>query len=110
MVLINLSTNSYKFTIKGKIIFRGVSMPKEKKLELWQNIVEKDLILMNLKKTDIFMFMKKSRIKCRWFWSGPDYSNIVIAFIIVLYIHFLEIKDIFLFFKFLIIIIFFIII
>ena len=31
MVLINLLTNSYKFTMKGHIILRAVSMPKEKK-------------------------------------------------------------------------------
>ena len=31
MVLINLLTNSYKFTMKGHIIVRAVSMPKEKK-------------------------------------------------------------------------------
>ena len=31
MVLINLLTNSYKFTIKGKIVVRAVSIPKEKK-------------------------------------------------------------------------------
>ena len=34
MVLINLLTNSYKFTIKGKIIVRAVSMPKEKKIRI----------------------------------------------------------------------------
>ena len=31
MVLINLLTNSYKFTIKGHIVVRAVSIPKEKK-------------------------------------------------------------------------------
>jgi signal transduction histidine kinase len=34
MVLINLLTNAYKFTIKGKIIVRAVSMPKEKKIRI----------------------------------------------------------------------------
>ncbi len=34
MVLINLLTNSYKFTKKGKIIVRAVSMPKEKKIRI----------------------------------------------------------------------------
>ena len=34
MVLINLLTNSYKFTTKGKIIVRAVSMPKEKKIRI----------------------------------------------------------------------------
>ena len=34
MVLINLLTNSYKFTIKGKIIVRAVSIPKEKKIRI----------------------------------------------------------------------------
>ena len=31
IVLINLLTNSYKFTLKGKIVVRAVSIPKEKK-------------------------------------------------------------------------------
>jgi len=34
MVLINLLTNSYKFTIKGKIIVRAVSIPKERKIRI----------------------------------------------------------------------------
>ena len=34
MVLINLLTNSYKFTIKGHIVVRAVSMPKEKKIRI----------------------------------------------------------------------------
>ena len=34
MVLINLLTNSYKFTVKGKIIVRAVSIPKEKKIRI----------------------------------------------------------------------------
>lgn len=34
MVLINLLTNSYKFTIKGHIIVRAVSMPNEKKIRI----------------------------------------------------------------------------
>ena len=34
MVLINLLTNSYKFTIKGKIVVRAVSIPKEKKIRI----------------------------------------------------------------------------
>ena len=34
MVLINLLTNSYKFTTKGKIIVRAVSIPKEKKIRI----------------------------------------------------------------------------
>ena len=34
MVLINLLTNAYKFTIKGKIIVRAVSIPKEKKIRI----------------------------------------------------------------------------
>ena len=34
MVLINLLTNAYKFTIKGKIIVRAVSMPKERKIRI----------------------------------------------------------------------------
>ena len=35
MVLINLLTNSYKFTIKGHIVVRAVSMPKEKKIRIF---------------------------------------------------------------------------
>ena len=34
MVLINLLTNSYKFTIKGHIVVRAVSIPKEKKIRI----------------------------------------------------------------------------
>ena len=34
IVLINLLTNSYKFTAKGKIIVRAVSMPREKKIRI----------------------------------------------------------------------------
>ena len=34
MVLINLLTNSYKFTIKGHIVVRAVSMPKQKKIRI----------------------------------------------------------------------------
>ena len=34
IVLINLLTNSYKFTTKGKIIVRAVSIPKEKKIRI----------------------------------------------------------------------------
>ena len=34
IVLINLLTNSYKFTVKGKIVVRAVSMPKEKKIRI----------------------------------------------------------------------------
>ena len=34
IVLINLLTNAYKFTTKGKIIVRAVSIPKEKKIRI----------------------------------------------------------------------------
>ena len=34
LFLINLSTNSYKFTIKGHIVVRAVSIPKEKKIRI----------------------------------------------------------------------------
>ena len=34
IVLINLLTNSYKFTVKGSIVVRAVSIPKEKKIRI----------------------------------------------------------------------------
>ena len=62
MVLINLLTNSYKFTIKGHIVVRAVSMPKEKKIRILVKDSGKGFNPKEFKKMDVFMSMKEIKI------------------------------------------------
>ena len=61
MVLINLLTNSYKFTIKGKIIVRAVSMPKEKKIRILVKDSGKGFNMSEFKKNGCFYIYEKNQ-------------------------------------------------
>ena len=61
MVLINLLTNAYKFTIKGKIIVRAVSMPKEKKIRILVKDSGKGFDPNNLKKNGCFYIYERNQ-------------------------------------------------
>ena len=61
MVLINLLTNSYKFTIKGKIIVRAVSMPKEKKIRILVKDSGKGFNMKEFKKNGCFYIFEKNQ-------------------------------------------------
>ena len=60
MVLINLLTNSYKFTIKGHIVVRAVSIPKEKKILV---ILKKEVHYFILILPILFLIMMKYILK-----------------------------------------------
>ena len=61
MVLINLLTNSYKFTTKGKIIVRAVSMPKEKKIRILVKDSGKGFNMKEFKKNGCFYLYEKNQ-------------------------------------------------
>jgi len=61
MVLINLLTNSYKFTIKGKIVVRAVSIPKEKKIRILVKDTGKGFNPNEFKKNGCFYFYEKNQ-------------------------------------------------
>ena len=61
MVLINLLTNSYKFTIKGKIIVRAVSIPKEKKIRILVKDSGKGFNMKDFKKNGCFYIYEKNQ-------------------------------------------------
>ena len=61
MVLINLLTNSYKFTTKGKIIVRAVSMPKEKKIRIMVKDSGKGFNPNEFKKNGCFYVYEKNQ-------------------------------------------------
>ena len=61
MVLINLLTNSYKFTVKGKIIVRAVSMPKEKKIRILVKDSGKGFNMKEFKKNGCFFLYEKNQ-------------------------------------------------
>ena len=61
MVLINLLTNSYKFTVKGKIIVRAVSMPKEKKIRILVKDSGKGFNVKEFKKNGCFYIYEKNQ-------------------------------------------------
>ena len=61
MVLINLLTNAYKFTTKGKIIVRAVSIPKEKKIRILVKDTGKGFDPNQLKKNGCFYVYEKNQ-------------------------------------------------
>ena len=61
MVLINLLTNSYKFTVKGKIIVRAVSIPKEKKIRILVKDSGKGFNMNEFKKNGCFYVYEKNQ-------------------------------------------------
>ena len=61
IVLINLLTNSYKFTVKGKIIVRAVSIPKEKKIRIMIKDTGKGFNPNELKKNGCFYVYEKNQ-------------------------------------------------
>ena len=61
MVLINLLTNSYKFTMKGHIIVRAVSMPKEKKIRIFVKDSGKGFNPKEFKKNGCFFVYEKNQ-------------------------------------------------
>ena len=61
MVLINLLTNSYKFTIKGHIVVRAVSMPKEKKIRILVKDSGKGFNPKELKKNGCFYVYERNQ-------------------------------------------------
>ena len=61
MVLINLLTNSYKFTVKGKIIVRAVSMPKERKIRILVKDSGKGFNMNEFKKNGCFFLYEKNQ-------------------------------------------------
>ena len=61
MVLINLLTNSYKFTMKGHIIVRAVSMPKEKKIRIFVKDSGKGFNPKEFKKNGCFYVYEKNQ-------------------------------------------------
>ena len=61
MVLINLLTNSYKFTIKGKIIVRAVSIPKDKKIRILVKDSGKGFNPNDFKKNGCFYVYEKNQ-------------------------------------------------
>lgn len=61
MVLINLLTNSYKFTIKGHIVVRAVSIPKEKKIRILVKDSGKGFNPKEFKKNGCFYVYEKNQ-------------------------------------------------
>ena len=61
IVLINLLTNSYKFTVKGKIIVRAVSIPKEKKIRIMVKDTGKGFDPNKFKKNGCFYVYEKNQ-------------------------------------------------
>ena len=61
MVLINLLTNSYKFTVKGKIIVRAVSIPKQKKIRILVKDSGKGFNMKEFKKNGCFYVYEKNQ-------------------------------------------------
>ena len=61
MVLINLLTNSYKFTLKGKIVVRAVSIPKEKKIRIMVKDTGKGFNPNEFKKNGCFFVYERNQ-------------------------------------------------